>query len=125
MKAQVPAQAKQTQQPAAAQTATVQAASGGLEFIDNRPEAVAQRKLMEAICNSPHVHQLQAFAEQINNSPVIAAQRKQLASIFGAALQWKDPVPVRNNTGLPDDLKSGVEALSGISMDDVQVHYNS
>ena len=30
-----------------------------------------------------------------------------------------------NNTGLPDDLKSGVENLSGLSMDDVKVHYNS
>lgn len=30
-----------------------------------------------------------------------------------------------NNTGLPDDLKSGVENLSGFSMDDVKVHYNS
>ena len=26
---------------------------------------------------------------------------------------------------MPDSLKSGVENLSGISMDDVQVHYNS
>ena len=30
-----------------------------------------------------------------------------------------------NNTGLPDDLKSGIENLSGHSMDDVTVHYNS
>jgi hypothetical protein len=30
-----------------------------------------------------------------------------------------------NNTGLPDGLKSGVENLSGFSMDDVKVHYNS
>lgn len=30
-----------------------------------------------------------------------------------------------NNTGLPDNLKSGVENLSGHSMDDVKVHYNS
>ena len=30
-----------------------------------------------------------------------------------------------NNTGLPDDLKTGVENLSGYSMDDVKVHYNS
>lgn len=30
-----------------------------------------------------------------------------------------------NNTGLPDNVKSGVENLSGVSMDDVQVHYNS
>ena len=31
----------------------------------------------------------------------------------------------QNNTGLPDNLKTGVEALSGYSMDDVKVHYNS
>jgi hypothetical protein len=30
-----------------------------------------------------------------------------------------------NNTGLPDNLKSGIENISGISMDDVKVHYDS
>jgi hypothetical protein len=30
-----------------------------------------------------------------------------------------------NNTGLPDNLKSGIENMSGYSMDDVKVHYNS
>lgn len=30
-----------------------------------------------------------------------------------------------NDTGLPDNLKSGIENLSGYSMDDVQVHFNS
>jgi hypothetical protein len=30
-----------------------------------------------------------------------------------------------NNTGLPDALKTGVENLSGLSMDDVKVHYGS
>ncbi|WP_235297076.1 eCIS core domain-containing protein [Portibacter marinus] len=30
-----------------------------------------------------------------------------------------------NNTGLPGHLKSGIEDLSGFSMDDVNVHYNS
>lgn len=30
-----------------------------------------------------------------------------------------------NNTGLPDNLKTGIENLSGYSMDDVQVHYKS
>ena len=30
-----------------------------------------------------------------------------------------------NNTGLPDNLKTGVENLSGFGMDDVRVHYNS
>ncbi|NEP53633.1 MAG: DUF4157 domain-containing protein, partial [Moorea sp. SIO3C2] len=30
-----------------------------------------------------------------------------------------------NKTGLPDPLKAGIETLSGYSMDDVRVHYNS
>ncbi|MZP42049.1 DUF4157 domain-containing protein [Heliobacterium gestii] len=30
-----------------------------------------------------------------------------------------------NNTGMPDNLKSGVESLSGLSLSDVKVHYNS
>lgn len=31
----------------------------------------------------------------------------------------------KNTPGLPDHLKSGIENLSGYSMDDVTVHYNS
>jgi hypothetical protein len=30
-----------------------------------------------------------------------------------------------NNTGMPDNLKAGIESLSGFSMDNVRVHYNS
>ncbi|HET9184001.1 MAG TPA: DUF4157 domain-containing protein [Candidatus Angelobacter sp.] len=30
-----------------------------------------------------------------------------------------------NRTGLPDNLKAGVESLSGVSLDSVKVHYNS
>lgn len=38
----------------------------------------------------------------------------------------EEPVqPKENKTGLPDNLKSGVENLSGHSLDDVKVHYNS
>ncbi len=33
--------------------------------------------------------------------------------------------PKPNSTGLPDHLKTGIENLSGISMDHVKVHYNS
>jgi hypothetical protein len=43
-------------------------------------------------------------------------------------LRAPGPQPVQlmpNRTGLPDGLKSGVEALSGLSMDDVRVHRNS
>ncbi len=31
----------------------------------------------------------------------------------------------KHTTGLPDNLKAGIERLSGLSMDDVKVHYNS
>ncbi len=31
----------------------------------------------------------------------------------------------KNGTGLPDKLKTGIESLSGMSMDHVKVHYNS
>lgn len=57
----------------------------------------------------------------------------QLAAVHrtlrqGPALQL-DPGANRpagaNRTGLPDRLKTGVEALSGLSLDDVKVHYNS
>lgn len=33
--------------------------------------------------------------------------------------------PKPNNTGLPNQLKAGIESLSGMSMDYVKVHYNS
>lgn len=41
--------------------------------------------------------------------------------------QKKETVQRRpaNKTGMPDSLKSGIEALSGMSMDSVRVHYNS
>jgi hypothetical protein len=38
------------------------------------------------------------------------------------------PLPIQkqaNLTGMPDSLKTGVERLSGFSMDDVRVHFNS
>lgn len=41
-------------------------------------------------------------------------------------VQAKSAVQLKaNETGMPDQLKSGVESLSGIDMSDVKVHYNS
>jgi len=43
-----------------------------------------------------------------------------------AALPEEMPVQKKaNNTGLPDNLKSGIENMSGMAMDHVKVHYNS
>jgi len=66
------------------------------------------------------------LASGIDNSPFMVAQRKKLQSLFGGAAQLQDePISKPNNTGLPDNLKSGIESLSGMSMDHVKVHYNS
>ncbi len=70
---------------------------------DHRPEAIAQRRV----------------AAEIQRGPYMAAQRRQMNDLFGQA------AAPPNRTGLPDGLKSGVEALSGLSMDGVKVHYNS
>lgn len=39
--------------------------------------------------------------------------------------KYNPTAKAQNTTGLPDQLKSGIESLSGLSMDDVKVHYNS
>ncbi len=50
------------------------------------------------------------------------------ASEDGQTLQPQaspSPAPSSDRTGLPEGLKRGVETLSGVSMDNVKVHYNS
>ena len=79
-------------------------------FADKRPAALTQGELQERAGNSPRAKktvQLQAMADHH-----AARQRRPL--------QKKE-----NETGLPGALKSGVELLSGYSMSDVRVHYDS
>ena len=78
-----------------------EARSGGAPtlFADNRPSASLQRKLRSVANNSP---------------------RSQDTAQLQSVIQKKE-----NKTGLPDNLKSGIESLSGMSMGHVNVHYNS
>jgi hypothetical protein len=65
--------------------------------------------------------------------PGTARAQAQLAAMIDGsermivqrALSESIQAPARNNTGLPDGLKAGIEQLSGYSMDDVKVHYNA
>lgn len=58
---------------------------------------------------------------RINNElEAIGKKKKQTQSDRDRVAQLR-----KNDTGLPDDLKSGVESLSGLSMNDVKVHFNS
>jgi hypothetical protein len=63
--------------------------------------------------------------EELMQGKFITAQKKGIEE--EEMLQGKfEPVQKKeNNTGLPDNLKSGIENLSGYSLDDVKVHYNS
>ena len=77
---------------------------------DNRTETVAQRKQQELVNTTPQVKQTAKLRTMAANN---SEQQRH-------SIQKKE-----NNTGLPDNLKSGIENLSGYSMDDVKVHYNS
>jgi hypothetical protein len=67
--------------------------------------------------------QLQAMADGSHQTEL--AEQLQSA-VQGVASAYKQPVQkMPNQTGLPDALKTGVEAMSGLSMDDVRVHRNS
>jgi len=88
------------------------------QFADNRSKAIAQRKLHKMANNSPQSKQAAQLLSMANN---YSAHQQQ-------PIQKKaSPEPSRreNNTGLPDNLKSGIENLSGYSLDDVKVHRNS
>ena len=81
--------------------------------INASPDMAAQRMLNNTITRSPRQLAQRQLADGINNSPRQAAQLEQR------------PAPKPNRTGLPDNLKSGIEHLSGMAMDHVKVHYNS
>ncbi len=94
---------------------------------------------------SPGHDELAQLAANIDSSPHMTAQREQLAQLKGVSTPSHgktEGVPQQgkfsgaqsnaapslkpiNRTGLPAQLKQGIEALSGMSMDHVRVHYNS
>jgi uncharacterized protein with FMN-binding domain len=61
------------------------------QFADNRPEAVAQRKLQEMVDNSPRAMQLKTFQDMANNS-VQSKRSAQLQSMTGSHYVQQQPV---------------------------------
>ncbi|MEX2565437.1 MAG: hypothetical protein WD431_05810 [Cyclobacteriaceae bacterium] len=87
------------------------------QFMNNRPEAIAQRKLHELANNSLRAMQLSTFQDMANNSP----KAKQAVQFQRLADNYSDPPKQflqkkKNITGLQDNLKTGKENLSGISL---------
>ena len=133
------------------QSESVRQAKVQSAFADNRAAAAAQRKLAELANNGPQAMQQKAVMDSIkDNSPDTAVQRiteeeeplqgkfeavqraeeeeETLQGKFSSAMPAQlesQPKTRVNQTGLPDHLKSGIESLSGMSMDSVKVHYNS
>lgn len=55
-------------------------------------------------------------------SPVQRVSEEEKDTLQG---KFDKPIQKKNETGMPDNLKAGIENLSGFSMDDVRVYYNS
>ena len=94
----------------------------------NTRESVSQRqsggKVLQDNRQSTNLNQL------MKNAPVqrVSEEEEPLQGKFAnqdTAQLEQQPAAKPNHTGLPDNLKSGIESLSGMSMDNVRVHYNS
>ena len=77
-------------------------------IVDNRPEAQLGRELQEKANNS----------SQAQEGAHLKASAQEKADKEG-------PKKKVNKTGIPDRLKAVVEHFSGLSLDEVRVHYNS
>jgi|GEM_PF-3275883 len=113
------------------------------DYSNQHPAAGSQIQLQNTANNSEQVKQalqLQAVANANSSLPIqkkdVEEEELQLKAISiqrqnieeDEPLQGRFTLPIQkkeNNTGLPDNLKSGIENLSGYAMDDVKVHYNS
>jgi hypothetical protein len=99
-----------------------------LQFVDNRAETTSLRQFQEAVDNSPRRSSME-FQTGLDNVSVQRIEDEEvLQGEFSAEppAQLSESAEVKlNNTGLPDNLRAGVESLSGLSMDNVKVHYNS
>jgi hypothetical protein len=87
-------------------------------FKKDRPKKASQ--------DSPSKSKSEGYRENSFSKQLQSFQDKADGLVGGESqnntTQLKEKV---NNTGLPDQLKAGVEQLSGHSLDDVKVHYNS
>ncbi len=86
--------------------------------------AVAQ--LMRARAQAPQaVQRAAAPGEEELQLKAASSQRAAAPEAEGAPAQLQPIQRKENRTGMPDQLKAGVEQLSGMDLSDVKVHYNS
>jgi hypothetical protein len=113
---------RRAQQGATDATAAAPAALDSLSRLQQLADAspqVAQLRRLQALADGQF-----APVAQLAGGP----EEEELVQGQFATAQLQPQLqqaPRANNTGLPDQLKSGIESLSGLSMDHVRVHYNS
>lgn len=127
MKTAIPGTTKDAQNPTSSSRTPLPSPHSGYlaqlaAMMNQSPQVQAQFKLRDEIQNSERVQRQIALAAEINHTQPSVAQLRLREEEEPAQ---REAVPAPNRTGLPDQLKSGVESLSGISLDDVKVHYNS
>lgn len=97
------------------------------DSVRNSPRVTAQRRRMEGLFGAPVQLQGIELPGQPETAPSVVAEAmaSRRAGSQGSPATLPAPEVQPNDTGLPGGLKSGVEALSGMSLDNVKVHYNS
>jgi len=106
-----------------------------LDFVTNSSEEKVSESLQETSNSGSEAKQLQGYQEIADSSHRVKELQK-IQSIADHSVkqktQFKKEIPSgkavqrnENQTGLPDNLKSGIEDLSGYSLNDVKVHYGS
>ena len=91
------------------------------------PDAVLQTRLLSLAEASPQATQLRALQVLANTHTGRAhAAQCQLGDTDTPPEPNATELPAQpNHTGLPTPLKTGIETLSGMSLDHVRVHYHS
>ena len=98
-----------------------------LVIYKNRPmeaEKIYQEKTARTLQAKKEGNGTLQFVDNRPTSPTLqrASEEDEDDTLQG---KFEQPVQKKNETGMPDNLKAGIEDLSGFSMDDVRVHYNS
>ncbi len=111
------------QRSAANQNFTSQAAAQREAEEDelSQPKSISQLVEEDELTQPKFISQL--VEEDELAQPKMASVQLKSESIASPITQNVESAP--NKTGLPDNLKSGIENLSGVDISDVKVHYNS
>ena len=118
---------KQIQKAAPAKKSQETSSASEADFLDSRSSTFQLKKFQEAAQDSGRgsgVSSLQTKSSNHSGTSRVAQLQglsdNRIASEQSALIQKKE-----NKTGIPDGLKSGMESVSGISLNDVTVHRNS